>query len=137
MAEVSGEQQARITATLDGVSLGVFEDRGDLETTAPDTKYRFGSMGREKPIGGKPTIGELNATRIMDTLALGQRKWIRGRVGKGQLVITEQPLTLDEVADGEPDVWTGLLVGYTQKGRVANGDEAMTYTITCAVETQG
>lgn len=137
MAEVSSVQQARVTATLDGVSLGVFEQRGEIETTAPDSKYRLGGMGPEKALGGKASIGELTATRIMDTLAQGQRKWIRGRVGKGWLVINEQPLSIDEVAEGEPDVWSGRLVGYSQAGREADGDDGMTYTITMAVETQG
>jgi hypothetical protein len=137
MAEVSSVQQSRITATLDGVALGIFEDRGEFEVTAPDGTYRLGNMGPEKTLGGKASNGTVTVTRIMDTLALGQRKWIRGRVGKGWLVINEQPLTIDEVAEGEPDVWSGRLVGYSQAGRDADGDDGMTYTLTCKPETAG
>lgn len=137
MAGESSVQMARVTATLDGVSLGVFEDRGEQEVTAPDTLYQLGGMGKQKALGGKATNGSITVTRIMDDVAKGQRKTIKGRVGKGRLVITEQPLTVDEVADGEPDVWSGLLTGYSDNGRSASGDDASQYTITCTVETAG
>lgn len=135
MAKESSVQQARLTVTLDGVALGVFEDRGEQEVTANGNKYRLGSMGGEVALGGKASTGDLTVIRIIDDVARGQRKWIKGRVGKGWLVITDQPLNLDEVADGEPEVFSGRLTGYADNGKSASGDDASQYTLTCAVVT--
>lgn len=136
MADVTSVQMTRLTGTLDGTTnLGVFEDRGEQEVTANAGKYRLGGMGGEVALGGKSTTADMTFTRGMDTLAKSQRKAIKGRVGKGWVVMTDQPLNLDEVAEGDPEVFSGRLVGYSDNGKSASGEDASTYTITVAVVT--
>lgn len=118
------QNQARVTATLDGVSLGVFETREGGETDSQETTYRLGGMGPRISLGGNVEVGNVTVRRLFDLQAQAQAKWILGRVGRGTMVVTEQPLNGDAVAEGEPFVWSGVLKRCALPERDADADDA-------------
>jgi hypothetical protein len=60
------QQQARITVTLDGVSLGVFEDRTGGDTDSTETVYQLGGMGPRISLGGSVQVGNVVVRGLFD-----------------------------------------------------------------------
>lgn len=108
---MAGDRQnsVRITAKVDGVDLGIFEDRSGGESDSDGQPYQLGGLGGPRALGGAPVFSNLIIKRLMDDQARGYIKWLRGRAGKGQMVVTELPINDDGEAIGEPEVWTGEL----------------------------
>jgi hypothetical protein len=121
---MSRQNQARITATLDGTALGVFEAREGGDTDSQETTYRLGGMGVRISLGGNVEVANVTIRRLFDVQAQSQAKFIIGRVGSGVLVVSEQPLNADGEAVGEPYVWTCTLKRCALPERDADADDA-------------
>jgi hypothetical protein len=122
---MSRQNMSRVTATLDGVFLGVFEELDPGSgTDSQETKYRLGGMGPTISLGGNREVDNIVIRKLFDADMRSRRKWIRGRVGKGVLVVSDQPLNLDGEADGEPDVYTCTLKRFAPPTRAADADDA-------------
>lgn len=121
---MSRANQSRVTATLDGVALGIFEVREGGETDSQETTYRLGGMGPRIALGGNVEVGNVTIRRLFDATAQQQRKFIDGRVGKGSLRVTDQPLDVDGNNYGDPDVWNCVLKRFARPDRDADADDA-------------
>jgi hypothetical protein len=126
---MSRANQVRVTATLtdaagNRVPLGIFEEREGGDTDSQETVYPLGGMGPRISLGGNVEVGNVTIRRLFDAAAQAQRKFIDGRVGKGTLTITEQPLDADGNNYGEPDVWTCTLKRFARPERAADSDDA-------------
>jgi len=121
---MSRENQALVTVTVDGVSLGTFEEREGGDTDSNETTYPLGGMGPTISLGGTQSVDNVTVRVLYTDAIRARRKWLRGRAGKGSIVVTEQPLNTDGVADGEPDVWRGTLKRVKTPNRAADSNNA-------------
>jgi hypothetical protein len=102
--------QALITATVDGVPLGVFDKRTGGDTDSEESKYRPGGLGMQVALGGKTIITNVIIDRLYDLERdheLARR--LRTRVGVALASVSEQPLDRDRNPWGRPIVWHGIL----------------------------
>lgn len=99
----------RVTMSLDGEDLGVWDTKEGGETDSEETRYRPGG-GVEESLGGATTVTQITCSRIFRRGRDDQRiAFMRSRAGWGQAVL--KVLTLD--ADGNPfttsEQYTGVL----------------------------
>lgn len=96
--------------TVDGTALGVYDKLTGGEVDSEETKYKPGGMGASVSLGGSVEVGNLTISRLYvlnrdhDNI-----HWLLSRAGKGQVVISRQPLDVDGNAYGRPLVYTGTL----------------------------
>ena len=114
------ENQGRVTVAVDGVSLGVVEDRTGGGQDSQETTYQMGGMGPRISLGGNVQVDNVVVRKLYDSAMMAQIKWLLGRVGKGTMVVTDQPLDDNGAAFGEPLVWTCRLKRVTPPERTAD-----------------
>lgn len=107
---MSRQDQHSITVSVDDRDLGVWDKRSGGAVDSEETKYRPGGLASTISLGGSVTVDNVTLQRLYD---LGRdhalMPWLRSRVGKGQVTVTDQPLDVDGNAFGRPDVYTGVL----------------------------
>jgi hypothetical protein len=86
------ENQGRVTVTVDGVSLGVSEDRTGGGQDSTETTYQMGGMGPRISLGGNPQVDNVVVRMLYDSTRMALIKWLLGRVGKGTMVIVDRRL---------------------------------------------
>src|SRR5262245_9657717 len=96
-----------ITASLDGVALGVFDKWTGGEVSADDQKYRPGGMQPHVSLGGPTTVDNVTGSRLAQPT--DDLHALIARVGKGDLVCSRQALDADGNAFGRPLVYRGKL----------------------------
>ena len=104
---MSTAQQSLVTVTVAGRALGMFATRTGGETSAEPTKYRPGGMQAEKVYPAPATHGDVTVTRAGGDRELNA--WLRGRVGSAPMVVSDQPLDVNKVPFGKPEIFTGVL----------------------------
>lgn len=127
MAEITGSRQStfRITLTVDGQDMGVWEKKDGGATKGNTTQIKPGAMGPPKSLGGTPTTDTITLTRNYDRVRdHPKRGFMLGRVGKGICVVKEQPLDNDGIAYGSPVVTNGTLDAYDPPQLDANSDNS-------------
>lgn len=118
------QQQGRLTLTLDGVSLGVWDDRTGGDTDSNSTQYFLGGMGPRISLGGQQQVNNVIVQVLFTDTIQALAKWIISRAGKGKLTVSEQPLDDEGNALGDPFVWTGRLKRAKSPERGANNNNA-------------
>lgn len=103
-----------VSVAVDGVNLGIFDKMQGGDPTAEGSKYPPGGMGDEIPLGGRVSVSDITVERLYEherdhTAAKG----LMGKVGKGIVVVTKQPLDEDKNVFGDPIVYQGKLKTYT------------------------
>lgn len=131
----SRQQQARITISLDNVSLGVWEDRTGGDTDSNSVQHFLGGMGPRISLGGPQQVANVVCATLFNDDIQAKSKFIIGRVGKGNIVITEQPLDDEGNAIGDPYVWPGKLKRAKVPDRNAQSNTAAQFEI--EVEVSG
>jgi hypothetical protein len=114
------ENQGRVTVTVDGISLGVVEDRTGGGQDSSETTYQMGGMGPRISLGGNPQVDNVVVRMLYDATRMSLVKLLLGKVGKGTMVVTDQPLDDNGAAFGEPLVWTCRLKRVTPPERTAD-----------------
>ena len=124
------KDQHRVTVTVDGRSLGVWDVLTGGETDTDELTYKPGGMAPAISLGGIVTVGQLIVSRIYqlerDHL---QVHWLLGRVGKGNVVINKAVLDEDRNAFGQPLVTRGKLKRVTPPEVDSNSTDAATIEI--------
>jgi len=106
----SGRENARlITASVDGVSLGSFEQRSGGEVTSTSTQYSLAGMGPRIALGGRQETTDVVIRKIFDDDIRARLKRLAARVGKAPMVVADQPLDIEGNASGDAFIWTGVL----------------------------
>lgn len=106
----SRTDQYIVTLTLDGVSLGVWDKLTGGDVDSNEVKYGGGGMKTQVALGGRVTVSDLTVSRIYDLdrdAPIIAR--LMPRVGKGDMVASQQPLDTDGNPKGNPTVYTGVL----------------------------
>jgi hypothetical protein len=130
----SREQQARITVSLDNVSLGVWDDKTGGETDTNSVQYFLGGMGPRVSLGGSQQVGNLVLAKLYDDDIRSKRKFVIGRCGKGIAVVTVQDLDDEGAAIGDPDVYATRLKRATPPPRNAQNNTAAQFEIELEVD---
>lgn len=107
---MSRADQYLITVTVDGVDWGVWDMLSGGAVDSDELKYKPGGMAPEISLGGSVSVDNITLSRLytLDEVQQRHKQLIRG-VGKAQVKVGKQSLTLDRVPTGEPDVYTGIL----------------------------
>ena len=105
----SRENQSRVTVSVDGVSLGAWEQRTGGESNSASTQYSLAGMGPRISLGGRQEVSDVVVRKLYDADIQSRFKWLAGRVGKAKAVVADQRLDDEGNALGDPLVWTGTL----------------------------
>jgi hypothetical protein len=127
------EQQSRVTASLDGVQLGVFEDRTGGETGSNSVQYFMGGGGPRVSLGGQQQVGDVTLTVLSTPTVQSITKWVISRVGKGDITISDQPLDDEGNAFGDPLTWNGILMTATPPATGASSNNPKTLILVAQV----
>lgn len=114
MTTYTREDQARLTVTVDGVSLGVCHAKDGGDTEADSNPFKPGGMAPQVNLGGPAKVSDIKLTLPWTEALHAQRQWLRSRVGKGAVGITEQVLDADGNPFGAVDQRTGILNGVSE-----------------------
>jgi hypothetical protein len=101
--------------SVDGQDLGTFDTLTGGESDTTELTYKPGGMAPQVSLGGLVTIGQVVLGRLYVLDRDHQNSngtgiaWLLSRVGKGQVVVTKQPLDIDGNAFGKPLVYKGTL----------------------------
>lgn len=107
---MSSQQQTLITASVDGIPLGIFDTRTGGVSAAEVGKYRPGGMAREKTRAGLPSAEDVTITRENEPDRDNDLvRHLRTRAGRAPMTVTEQPLDDNGAPWGKPTTWTGRL----------------------------
>lgn len=107
---MSRQDQYAVSMSVDGEKFGVYDKLSGGEIDSEEAKYRPGAMAPMVSLGGTVEVGNLTISRLYVLNRDHDRiHWLVGRVGKGQVVISRQPLDVDGNAYGKPLVYTGTL----------------------------
>lgn len=92
------------------IDLGIWDKKsgGDLDST--DTVYRPGAMGPQVSLGGPKTTSAITVSRLYRLERDHQhmaRLW--RAVGRGQMIVSQQPLDIEGNVFGKPIVYSGKL----------------------------
>lgn len=108
----SGQTQDRynVTVSIDGINLGTFAKMTGGDFDSEETKYPPGAMAPVLSLGGRQTISNVICTRLYelerDHVIM---QWLQSRTGRGECVVTKQPLDINEHPFGSPLVYQGKL----------------------------
>jgi len=124
---MSRQDQHAISLLVDGEDYGIWDKRTGGNRTADSTKYRPGRMGPPRSLGGWADTENNTLERLFDLSRdheSGLARNLRTRVGKARCVISDQPLDINGVPVGQPDVYTGTLVGYMPPEKDSESNDA-------------
>lgn len=101
----------RITASLDGAPInGAWDTFSGGDVDSVELRHRPGGQPFEVQQGGPVTVTNFTISREFRTERdLPLLPTLRGRVGKGKIVVTRQRLDSDYKPVGVPSVYTGIL----------------------------
>jgi hypothetical protein len=109
------QDQSHCTLTINNHQIGiVFSKRDGGMTDSEETKYKPGSMGPERALGGAKTVenvkltGEFRPDRNQEDI-----DFLKAHAGGGAARVSDQPLDSDGHAFGKAEVWTGVLKSVT------------------------
>lgn len=128
------EQQALISAVVDGQALGVFNTRQGGDNVATAVKNRPGGMGPEKAYMALPVIADVTISRVAEN----ERDWalmatLQAKAGRVAGSVTEQALDADGNAYGSPVTWQGIFLGLKWGNVDSNSTTARLYELSFAI----
>lgn len=100
----------RTTVSLNGENMGVWDKKTGGAIDSDETKYNPGGMAPQVSLGGKKTVENVTLSRLYRLMRDHNKvqKWINN-VGKGAVVVTQQPMDVDGNPFGKPIVYRGTL----------------------------
>ena len=127
---MSREDQRSVTVTVDNVNLDVFDGLTGGATEAEESKWRSGNMGPEISLGGYASTENIVVRRLFKKGRDPQlRKFLRSRVGKGRVLVVDQPLDVDGLPHDEPDTYTGTLQRFAPPDHDSNSSDAAVWEL--------
>lgn len=110
--------------------LGTFDSFDGGEVDSEETKYYPGGMAPQISLGGRRSVGNVTVGRLYD-LARDHplMGWLIAGVGKADVTVTKDSLTVDEESVGDPLVYTGKLKAVTPPGHDSESSDAGTWEL--------
>jgi hypothetical protein len=132
---MSRQDQHQVTLVVDGRPCGVFDKRTGGGVDSTETKYRPGSMGSERSLGGSQMVPNVTITRLFDgPRDLDLVRWLYTHAGKARVSCSDQLLDADGLPYGRPDVYTGVLKKVMKADSDSNSTGAGTYDVEISTE---
>lgn len=89
---------------------GVWDKCDGGEVDSSEKKYKPGAMAKELSLGGMQSVGNLQISRYYDLDRDGAiKKKLMAGAGNKECIVTKQPLDVNGVPYGAPDVYAGML----------------------------
>lgn len=133
MGRIFLESNYRVTISLNGNNMGVFDKKSGGSLSAPVSSYAAGGMAPPEVVSAPPnSIEVITLTKAYRTDDHDVLDTWNAAVGKGSCTVREQPLDQNGAAYGAPIVWTGLLtsVATPDHDSTSASESMMTITIT-------
>ncbi len=100
----------RTTISLNGENLGVWDKKSGGAIDSDETKYNPGGMAPQVSLGGKKTVENVTVSRLYRLQRdHGHIQKLLNNVGRGAMVVVQQPLDVDGNPFGKPIVYRGKL----------------------------
>lgn len=127
----------RTTVTLDGENMGVWDKKTGGKVTSSVTQYLPGGMAPQISLGGTKTTENVTLERLYRLQRDHKKiqKWINA-VGRGSIVINQQPLDVDGNAFGTPIVYKGTLMSVTPPENDSTSTSAAMLSIEVVIDSQ-
>jgi hypothetical protein len=95
--------------SIDGVDVGIWDQMTGGDITSASLKYRAGGQNRQQePLGGPRQVSDITVTRKYDLTRDHQLMgFFDSKVGRGNCVLSKQPLDEDDNVFGRPIVYQG------------------------------
>lgn len=130
---MSTQQQSLITVTVDGEPWGVFDTLSGGDTTAEPTKRRSGGGGM-KSYAAFGDSDDVTVGRVYERERDHEKlRKARRRVGRAEMVVSEQPLDDDGAPWGKPTVYTGRLIGLAPGEADSNSSDVRMLELTAQI----
>lgn len=124
------QEQYRVTASVDGQALGVFQSKSGGGGTSEETKTKEGGMTPEVALGGSQSIENVTVSRLYRADRDGAiYHWLYSRRGKGAAVVSQQSLDDDGNPFGPPHVWSGVLMSVSSPEHDAESSDKSTFEL--------
>lgn len=114
----------KVTWSLNGEGMGVWEDRSGGERDSEAFQHKAGALGKSLSLGGKATVGNITLSKLYTDVEHAKLQKMLNAVGGGDTTVSQQPLSPDGAAWGRPIVWTGTLKRVTPPGTAAQSTDA-------------
>jgi hypothetical protein len=127
----------RCTVTLNGENMGVFDKKTGGKVTSSVTQYLPGGMAPQISLGGTKTTENVTLERLYRLQRDHKKiqKWINA-VGKGNLILHQQPLDTDGNAYGTPVVYKGTLMSVSPPDVDSTSTAAAMLSIEVVIDSQ-
>jgi hypothetical protein len=129
------EQSELVTASVDGISLGVFDTQSGGDAAAPSTQHRGGGQSGLRSYRTRPKYSEITISRVLN-LAVDW-ELIRQLIPLAGLVmgsVTIQPLDADLNAYGTSRTATGMFLGVKNVKVDSNSDALQMFELDFSVD---
>jgi len=99
-----------VSVEINGVDTGIWDKMGGGGIDSEETKYYPGGMVEAVSLGGRKTVDNVTVSRLydLDRDHTKVKEWI-GLVGRGQVKVIKQHMSIEAASYGEPLVYTGIL----------------------------
>lgn len=113
MARTSTARHFQVSVTVNGRSLGTFDQMSGGATTAEATKHSSSSfLGRRAALGNPPETEDVTLRRFFDyERDHAEAKSLRPLVGLAEVTVSRQPKDINGSPYGRPEIYTGVLSG--------------------------
>ena len=130
------EDQWSWTVEIDGVSYGIWDSKTGGATTASNTKFRPGAMGKTKALGGSRSRDDITLSHLYDLFINQREAELEAKVGKGRVKAVGTPLDMDgnPLVGGKQKVYTGILNGFTPPDHDSESEDPSKCEIEIAVD---
>lgn len=138
MSAPTTQKTFRVSLTVDGNDLGVWDTSTGGKITANVLPYLPGGMGPQVALpGGTPTTDTLQLGRLYDLIRDHDRAYplLKNAVySGGRCVVRKRPLDRDGNGHGKSITWTGTLMSVDSPPTDSNSDSAAILTVEIATD---
>lgn len=134
----SRQDMFRITVTVDGNNLGVFDKMTGGDKDSEETKYKPGGLGATVSLGGAQTVNNVVVSRLYDGASDGPilAAWLLAAVGKVNMSVTKTALDTDgHPVGGNGITYVGILKNVTPPEVDSESSSAAMLQLECSVAT--
>jgi hypothetical protein len=132
MASPTTQKTFRVSLSVDGVDLGVWDTSSGGKLGANVLPYLPGGMGPQVSLpGGTPTIDAVQLARNYDLIRDhdSAKPLLVAKTGRGRCVVKKRPLDADGNGHGKSEIVTGTLMSVDSPATDSNSDSAAILTV--------
>lgn len=119
----------RTTLTIDGVFLGSWQSKTGGDSDSNTVQFQLGGIGGQVSLGGSPMTANIVLSRLEDAEILAHAKWLRSRAGRGKGTLTETLTDDEDMALGDPTVYSVRLKRAKGSDRNTNSNTAAEFEV--------